>query len=101
MTCDTACVQPAPFGDSQVPRRAEAALQAKVDGDLVLLSSVNLGFYGTDGAGADIWALVDGHRNVSQIVDELESAFSAEPGVIREETLTFLSALLAAGLLAV
>jgi hypothetical protein len=88
------------FGDNQVPRRADAALQASVDGDLVLLSSVDLGFYGTDGAGASIWALVDGERTVGQVVAELEGAFDAEPGVIRQETLTFLSTLQAAGLLA-
>lgn len=92
-------MEPTPFGDNQVPCRADGAIQAEVDGDLVLLSSANLGFYGTDGAGADVWALVDGHRTVSQIVAELETALRAEPGVIRQETLTFLSTLRAAGLL--
>lgn len=99
MICDNAWVEPTPFGDNQVPCRADDALQAEIDGDLVLLSPVNLGFYGTDGAGAVVWALVDGHRTVGQIVAELEIAFNAEPGVIRQEALTFLSTLRASGLL--
>lgn len=92
-------MEPPLVTDSQVPRRADAALQAEVDGDLVLLSAVDHGFYGTDGAGAHIWALVDGERTVGQIIADLEAAFEAEPGVIRRETVTFLSTLHAAGLL--
>lgn len=87
------------FDDSDVPRRSDTALQAEVGGDLVLLSSADLGFYGTDGVGEDIWKLVDGERTVGQIIAELETSFTAPPGAIRAESLAFLEELRTAGLL--
>ena len=84
-----------------VPRRATGSLEAEVDGDLVLLSPQDLGYFGADGVGPEIWALVDGVRSVEEIVRTLEKAYEAEPGVIENETRTFLASLEAAGLVAV
>lgn len=86
---------------SAVPRRASGAVQAEVDGELILLSPKDFGYFGAEGAGGAVWELVDGERTVDGIVTALEADFVAEPGVIRGETLTYLEALVAAGLVEV
>lgn len=91
----------APIADNAVPRRAEGALEAQVDGDLVLLGPVDLGFFGTAGEGDHIWRLLDGTRNVGELVTSLEGSFDAPPGVVRAETIEYLAALRAAGLITV
>lgn len=90
-----------PLTDDSVPRRADGALEAEVDGDLVLLGPADLGFFGASGVGDRIWRLLDGSRNVRALVGELESAYDAPDGVIRAETLEYLEALHAAGLITV
>lgn len=81
-----------------VLRRTVGAVEAEVDGDLILLSPKDFGYFGAEGVGAEVWTLVDGTRTVDQIVAELEAEFTAEPGVIRADTLAYLEALVAAGL---
>lgn len=86
---------------SAVPRRADRVVQAAVDGELVLMSPKDFAYFGTAGSGDPVWELIDGSRSVDQIVADLESRFAAEPGVIRTQTLAFLDALQAAGLVTV
>ena len=83
---------------SSVPRRADRVVQAEVDGELVLMSPRDFAYFGTQGTGDPVWALVDGVRDVDAIVSELEERYMAEPGVIRAQTVEFLDALAAAGL---
>ncbi len=83
---------------SAVPRRADRVVQAAVDGELVLMSPKDFAYFGTAGAGDPVWELIDGERSVDQIVAELEARFVADPGVIRTQTLSFIDALVAAGL---
>ena len=85
---------------SAVPRRVDRVVQAEVDGELVLLSPKDFAYFGTAGAGDRVWELVDGRRSVDEIVADLESRFGAEPGVIRAQTVAFIDALAAAGLVA-
>lgn len=81
-----------------VIRRATGAVQAEVDGELILLSPKDFGYFGAEGTGAQVWELVDGQRTVDDIVSELEQQYAADPGVIRAETLVYLEALVASGL---
>lgn len=83
---------------STVLRRATGAVQAEVDGELILLSPKDFGYFGAEGVGGAVWELVDGQRDVDAIVTSLEEQYSAEAGVIRAETLAYLEALVAAGL---
>lgn len=91
----------ASLAGAQVPRRASGAVQAEVDGELILLSPKDFTYFGAQGTGAPVWELVDGERSIDTIVAELESRYEAEPGVIRTETLEYLDALVAAGLIEV
>lgn len=90
----------APIGDVVIPRRVTGAVQAEVDGELTLLSPKDFSYFGAAGTGDKVWALVDDERSVGEIVAALEGEYKAEPGVIRTQTLEFLEALQAAGLIA-
>lgn len=92
---------PAALTGDQVPRRVTGAVQAEVDGELILLSPKDFAYFGATGTGSPVWDLVDGERSVDDIVAELEGTFEAEPGAIRKDTVEFLDALIAAGLIEV
>ena len=81
--------------------RSTGTVEAEVDGERVLLSPKDFSYFGLAGAGAPVWDLIDGEASVDAIVAALEAEFMAEPGVIRHETLEFVDALLAAGLIEV
>ena len=87
--------------DQTVPRRVDGAIEAEVDGDLVLLSPHQLQYFAADGEGPEIWGLIDGERSFGEIVTTLEGRFDAPEGVIRSETATYLETLHAAGLITV
>lgn len=81
-----------------VPRRATGAVQAEVDGEVILLSPRDFTYFGAEGTGGSVWELIDGARSIDELVTELEATYQADPGVIRAETLRYLEALVAAGL---
>ena len=87
------------FHGAMVPRRPIGAVDSVVDGELVLLSPKDFGFFGAEGSGDAVWALIDGERSIDAIVAALEADHDAEPGVIRADTLAYLEALEAAGLI--
>jgi hypothetical protein len=87
------------FADSSVPTRATGAVQAEVDGELILLSPKDFSYFGAVGSGGPVWDLIDGQRSVGDIIGALEAQYTAEPGVIRAETTEFIDALQAAGLI--
>lgn len=85
--------------DATVLHRASGAVQATVDGDLVLMSPADFHYFGADGPGAVIWDLVDGVRTWAEILQVLGEQFDGDPAVIRAESENFVEALRAAGLL--
>ena len=82
-----------------IPSRAQGAVEAEVDGDRILLSPTDFSYFGLTGAGAPVWDLIDGERSVAVIVAALETQFDAPEGVIASESLNFIDALHAAGLI--
>lgn len=83
----------------RIPTRTTGAVEAEVDGERVLLSPKDFSYFGLKGSGAPVWDLVNGDRSVDQILNELRDSYDAEPGVIEAETLEFIDALAAAGLI--
>ena len=81
-----------------VPRRVVGAVQAEVDGELVLLSPADFGYFGAEGPGPDVWALVDGERSVDAIVAELAGSYDVAAEEISGDVVDFVTALVAAGL---
>lgn len=87
------------FHDGSVPTRVTGTVQAEVDGELILLSPSDFSYFGALGTGGPVWEMVDGQRTVGGLIAELETRYTADPGVIRAETIEFLDALRAAGLI--
>lgn len=87
------------LNDHVVPIRKAGAVQAEVDGETILLSPVDFSYFGAAGSGAPIWDLIDGQRSLGSIIAELEAGYEAPEGAIRLETVQFIEALEAAGLL--
>lgn len=85
--------------DEQIPVRVSGAVQAEVDGELILLSPKDFTYFGAEGAGGPVWELIDGKRSAGAIVAELEGSFDADPGVIRADTFAYLETLTVAGLI--
>lgn len=81
-----------------VPKRVTGAVQAEVDGELILLSPRDFGYFGAEGSGSEIWSIVDGERSVDAIVDELSSRFEAPEDQIRADVVDFVTALVVSGL---
>lgn len=87
--------------DDVVLAKAVGAVEAEVDGERVLLSPKDFGYFGLEGSGPAVWELIDGSRQVADIVSALEGEYEAPEGVIRSQTLEYLDALHASGLVEV
>ena len=87
--------------DGGIPTRSVGTVQAEVDGDLILLSPADFSYFGAAGVGSAVWELVDGERTVQDIVASLIAEYDGEPEVIRADTIEFLDALRAAGLITI
>lgn len=87
--------------DDVVLARVTGAVEAEVDGDRILLSPKDFSYFGLQGTGAPVWDLIDGERSVGAIIAELEAAYDADAGVIRSDTVEYLDALVASGLVEV
>ena len=89
------------IADDVVLARVNGAVEAEVDGDRILLSPKDFSYFGLQGTGAPVWDLIDGERSVGVIIAELEAQYDAGVGVIRADTLEYLDALVASGLVEV
>lgn len=84
--------------DNRIPVRALGAVDAKVDGDLVILSPKDFAYLGMVGNGEAVWDLIDGQRSVAEMVQILEERYESRRGAIARETVAFLGSLEEAGL---
>lgn len=84
--------------DDVAPQRVAGAVEAEVDGERILLAPRDFSYFGLTGAAAAVWDGIDGQTTVGTLIDNLELEFEAEAGRIRSDTLRFLDALMAAGL---
>ena len=79
-------------------RRADV-LEAEVDGDRVLMSSVDYKYFGLVGTGAAVWDRIDGTVSLGDLIKTLADEFSEDVAVVEHDVLDFVSALESAGLL--
>lgn len=81
-------------------RRHPDAVEAEVDGQRVVMSPRDFGYFGLEGTGAVVWDRLAETTTVDQLVTDLADAFDASPDTVRADVGDFLAALDAAGLLA-
>lgn len=89
------------MSESVVLKRADGVIEAEVDGEQILLSPKDMSYFGLRNTGGPVWELVDGQRTVGQVVQQLQEDYDGDADEIREQTLEFLDALAASGLVEV
>lgn len=86
------------LSDDVILVRAEGVIEAEVDGEQILLSPKDMSYFGLRNTGGPVWELIDGERTVSDVVASLQERYEGDADEIREQTLEFLDALVASGL---
>ena len=87
--------------DTSLPiRRHPDAVEAEVDGQRVVMSPRDFGYFGLEGTGAAVWDRLAEPTMIDELVTDLAGAYDAQPDAVRSDVDEFLSALDAAGLLA-
>ena len=80
-----------------VKRHANFA-ETEVDGEILLIDMDGGMIFAMKDTAAELWALIDGKRDLGGVVDELATRFAAEAATIRHDCSAMVDDLLAAGL---
>jgi hypothetical protein len=84
-----------------IVQRDPEIIAAEADQDLVMVSIANGSYYGVSEVARAIWEAIEQPRKVSDLVDDLSSAYNVDRSKCEEETLSFLRDLLSERLLQV
>jgi len=91
----------APIGPETVVARNEEPVLVEVDRTVVMMSVDQGMYFGLEGAGPRIWALLEHPRTVRQLCDALIGEFEVDAEACRLETCNFLEELKRAQLIRV
>ncbi|EWH01132.1 lasso peptide biosynthesis PqqD family chaperone [Halomonas sp. BC04] len=78
--------------DTRVTRQDEP-LSSQVDDELVIFSSKNGMYYGTQAVGKRIWSLIEQETTIAEIRDRLLEEFDVDRETCEREVVTFLDQL--------
>jgi hypothetical protein len=81
-----------------IPARAPTTAWRVIEGEAVILSMDSKVLRGLNAVGSRIWELIDGRRDVEQIVDVVVGEFSVAPERARADVEAFLRVLADRGL---
>ena len=84
-----------------VVQRDPEIIAAEADQDLVMVSIASGSYYGVSNVARAIWEAIEHPKKVSDLIDDLASAYNIERSKCEEETLLFLGDLLTERLLQV
>ena len=85
--------QDAPIGLQTVVARSEEPVAVEVDRTVVMMSVDQGMYFGLEGTGPRIWALLEQPRSVQQLCDELMKEFDIDAEACRIEVCNFLEEL--------
>lgn len=80
-------------------RRNPEPVAADMDGDLVMMHIATGRYHGLSGVGLRIWQLLEQPQTVAAVVEQLKQEYAVPHEVCEAETLAFVTALEARGLL--
>jgi len=80
----------APIGPDTVVTRSEEPVAVEADRSVVMMSVDQGMYFGLEGTGPRIWALLEQPRSVRQLCEELMREFDVDPAICRREVDTFL-----------
>jgi hypothetical protein len=75
------------------------ALEAEVDGQRVLMSPKDFGYFGLVDTGVLVWDRIDGTTSLDDLITALAVEYNTDEAQVRHDVVDFVSALEAAGLL--
>jgi hypothetical protein len=76
-------------------------VSSELDGEEIILDLEDGTYYGLNEVGADVWALLDAPRRVTDICGELEEDYDVERDVLETDVLDLLSEMHERGLIRV
>jgi Coenzyme PQQ synthesis protein D (PqqD) len=82
-------------------QRDPEVIAAEVDQDLIMVSVATGCYYGLSDVAREIWDAIERPKRISDLVCDLTASFHVDSCSCEEQTLSFLEALLAEGLLQV
>jgi len=74
-------------------------VEADVDGQRVVMSPADFGYFGLDSIGSDVWDRLTHNMTLDRLVDDLATTYTTDTATVLADVTDFLSALDAAGLL--
>ena len=83
----------------RIYRRHPQAVEADVDGQRVVMSPADFGYFGLDSIGSDVWDRLTQDVTLDRLVDDLATTYATDTATVHADVTDFLSALDAAGLL--
>ena len=83
----------APFGPETVVARNDEPVAVEVDRTVVMMSLDQGMYFGLEGTGPRIWAMLEQPRSVQQLCDALMSEFEVDEETCRREVCNFLEEL--------
>lgn len=75
------------------------ALAREIDGEVLLLDLRSSEYFGLPGTGAEVWALIEERKTVTEIADTLASRYPDDAEAVRRDVHELVDALAAARLI--
>ena len=82
-----------PIGPDTVVARSEEPVAVEIDRSVVMMSLAQGMYFGLEGAGTRIWALLDRPRSAAQLATELRAEFEVDEATCLRDVCEFLQAL--------
>jgi Coenzyme PQQ synthesis protein D (PqqD) len=86
---------------NSIIQRDPEVIAAEADLDLIMVSIATGSYYGLSDVAREIWSAIEHPKKISDLVDELAATYRIDSTSCREQTLSFLAALLEEGLVRV
>jgi hypothetical protein len=86
------------FAPDSVVAAARDQVSADLEGEAVILNLADGVYYGLDGVGARIWALLQEPRSVGELAGAVAAEYDVDPGTALADLLTLLGELAGRGL---
>jgi Coenzyme PQQ synthesis protein D (PqqD) len=84
-----------------VIQRNPEVIAAEADQDLIMVSVTTGHYYGLSDVAREIWDAIERPKKVSDLIDDLTASYHVDSSSCKDQTLSFLEALLDEGLLQV
>ncbi len=81
------------IGPDTIVSRSEEPVAVEVDQTVIMMSIEQAMYFGLEGTGPRIWALLEQPRSVASVIDALVGEFDVDPEDCRREVIDFLEEL--------